>query len=100
MVNCNDYVLERVEIHNCFPAGKNEVISILQYFISIFQASKHRGAILELSQNAPKGHFGIKLECTEGPFWHIYRAVWAKGPFGLDNISWSDLTLLSPKILI
>ena len=37
MVNCNDYVLERVEIHNCFPAGKNEVISILQHWISIFQ---------------------------------------------------------------
>ena len=37
MVNCNDYVLERVEIHNCFPAGKNEVISILQHCISIFQ---------------------------------------------------------------
>ena len=51
-------------------------------------ASKHQGTILELSQNAPKGHFGIKLECTEGPFWHIYRAVWAEGQFCLDDISY------------
>ena len=46
---------------------------------------------MESSQNAPRGHFGFKLECTEGPFWLIHRAVWAEGPFGLDNISWSDV---------
>ena len=49
-------------------------------------ANKHRGVVLELSRNARKGHFEIKLECTEGPFWHIHKAVWAKGPFCLDKI--------------
>ena len=61
------------------------------YHLLMILTSKHRGVILELSYNALKGHFGIKLECTEGPFGHIYRAVWAEGPFGLDNISWSDV---------
>ena len=44
-------------------------------------ASKHGG-----------GHFGIKLQFTEGPCWHILRAVWAEEPFCLDNLSWSDVT--------
>ena len=55
-------------------------------------ASKHQRVILELSKNALKGHFGIKLECTKGPFWQIYRAVWAKGPFCLDKLGWADVT--------
>ena len=41
--------------------------------------------------DVPKGNFGIKQECTEKPFWHIYRGVWAEGPFSLDNIGWSDV---------
>ena len=46
---------------------------------------------MEISLNAPKGHFGIKLECTEGPFLHINWAVWAEGPFCLDKLGWSDV---------
>ena len=42
-------------------------------------ASKLWGVILELSSNAPTDHFGIKLECTEGPFC-------------LNNIGWLDVT--------
>ena len=37
------------------------------------------------------GHFGPQ-GAVEGPFWHICRAVWAEGPFGLDYISWSNIT--------
>ena len=49
-------------------------------------ASKHQGAIFEIGKNALKGHFGIELECTKGPFWHTHRAAWTEGPFYLDKL--------------
>ena len=41
---------------------------------------------MESSYNATNGHFGIKLEYTEGTFWQILGALWAEGPICLDKL--------------